>query len=368
MKMNKHWITILTMLLLPLLSRAQMTISFLPEMQGRTLEGVMMAKIMNPGTQPASCFLVVKITEGRSGKVAETRTAAFGVNPGLSSIPPAIAYNASWQFGSNPTATVIRQSHHFPEGEYEYCYELYANDKDNPGELLAEQCFDYFLEPFSPLMLTEPYDGDQICDKRPTLFWQPMLPAIPGMQYRLVLVEVKPGQAKAEALFYNMPLIQQINIQTPMLFYPPLSRELQEGKRYAWQVLANRGDMVLGRSEIWDFTVKCLDSTKALPVESFRNIEDLSKSNFYIAKERIYFAVHNTYNTAVLKYDIQCISKPEVKVKKLPEITLKHGRNEVIIELEDAEGFVDGDFYILNMRLPNGETRQLRFVYKIETE
>ena len=368
MKMNKHWITILMMLLLPLLSRAQMTISFLPEMQGRTLEGVMMARIMNPGTQPVSCFLVVKITEGRSGKIAETRTAAFGVNPGLSSIPPAIAYNASWQFGSNPTATVIRQSHHFPEGEYEYCYELYANDKDKPGELLAEQCFDYFLEPFSPLMLTEPYDGDQICDKRPTLFWQPMLPAIPGMQYRLVLVEVKPGQAKAEALFYNMPLIQQINIQTPMLFYPPLSRELQEGKRYAWQVLANRGDMVLGRSEIWDFTVKCLDSTKALPVESFRNIEDLVRGNFYIAEGRVLFAVNNTYERAELKYKLQCISKADQKIGKLPKIQLERGRNQIEIPLEQLDGMVDGYFYLLTVALPNGESKQLRFRYKQREE
>ncbi|MRG44751.1 DUF928 domain-containing protein [Chitinophaga sp. SYP-B3965] len=366
--MNKRWITILVLLLLPLLSRAQLAISFLPETQGRTLEGLMMARIMNPGTQQLSCFLVIKVTEGRSGKIAETRTAAFSVLPGLSSIPPAIAYNASWQFGASPTATVIRQSHHFPEGEYEYCYELYANDKDKPGELLAEQCFDYFLEPFSPLMLTEPYDGDQICDKRPTLFWQPMLPAIPGMMYRLVLVEVKQGQAKAEALHYNMPIIQQLNIQTPMLFYPPISRELEEGKRYAWQVLANRGDMVLGRSEIWDFTVKCVDSTKALPVESYRNIEDLAKGNFYIAKERIFFAVNNTYDKATLKYDIQCINKPEIKIKKLPEIMLKRGRNEVIIDLEDVDGFTDGYFYLLNMRLPNGEARQLRFVYKAETE
>lgn len=358
----------LVLLLLPIFCMAQFSFTFLPEVQGRTLEGLMMVKVFNAGAR-ISCFLVIRVTESKTGKIAETRTAAFDLQQGVNNVPAGAAYNASWQFGTGKLATVIRQSHHFPEGEYEYCFELYSNDKGLPGALLADQCFNYMLEPFSPLMLTEPYDGDHICEKRPTLLWQPMMPAIPGMQYRLVLVEVKNGQARAEALHYNMPVIQQFNIQTPMLFYPPLSRELQEGKKYAWQVLATRNDIVLARSEIWDFTVKCEDSAKTAPAESFRSIEDLAKGNFYIARGKIFFAVHNAYDKAALQYDIQCINQPEEKVKKLPKVKLDSGRNEVVIDLENSQGFIDGYFYILTMRLPNGESRSLRFIYKeAETE
>ncbi|MBO9154067.1 hypothetical protein ACFOTA_17745 [Chitinophaga sp. GCM10012297] len=365
--MKRYFFT-LAVLLLPFFSMAQLSVTFMPETQGRTLEGLMMARIMNGETQRRPVFMVIRVTEATAGLITEGRTASFDVNPGLNSIPPSAAYNMSWTFGQHAAATVLRQSHYFTEGEYEYCYELYENDGNKPGALAGEQCFNYLLEPFSPLMLTEPYDGDQICEKRPTLFWQPMLPAIPGMMYRLSLVEVKPGQAKAEALHYNMPVIQQINIPTPMLFYPPLSRELEEGKRYAWQVLATRNEMILGRSEIWDFEVKCLDSTAKKPAESFRNIEDLARGNFYIAEGDIRFAVHNSYDKAALSYTIQCITKPEEKPEKLPKVQLNRGRNEVIIDLRDSRGFTDGYYYILNLKLPNGESRSLRFMYKEEVE
>lgn len=366
--MKRNYIIVLVLLLMPFAGLAQMSFTFLPEIQGRTLEGLMMVKIVHPEAQKRSCFLVITVSESKSGKIAEAHTGAFELNTGLNSVPANIVYQTAWKFGTGKLSTVLRQSHYFPEGEYEYCFELYENDKNRPGALLAEQCFDYMLEPFSPLLLTEPYDGDQICEKRPTLFWQPMLPAIPGMQYRLLLVEVKEGQPKAEALHYNMPVIQQTNIPTPMLFFPPLNKELQEGKRYVWQVTASRNDLILGRSEIWDFTVKCTDSVKTPPAESFRNIEDLAKGNFYIAEGRIFFAVNNTYDKAELKYDIRSLNEPEAKLKKLPKVVLERGRNQVIIDLSDEPAFRDGHFYILSMRLPSGESKQLRFVYKQETE
>lgn len=365
--MKRYFFT-LTVLLLPFFSMAQLAVTFMPETQGRTLEGLMMARIMNGETQRRSVFMVIRVTEAGAGKIAETHTAAFDVNPGMNSIPASAAYNAAWSFGQHASATVVRQSHYFPEGEYEYCYELYENEKNKPGALIAEQCFDYFLEPFSPLMLTEPYDGDQICEKRPTFFWQPMLPAIPGMMYRLSLVEVKTGQAKAEALHYNMPVVQQINIPTPMLFYPPLSRELTEGKRYAWQVLATRNEMILARSEIWDFEVKCLDSVKKKPVESFRNIEDLARGNFYVAEGGLYFAVDNMHAPSDLVYTIQGISNPSEKIGKLPARKLVTGRNQVEIILDGVKGMREGNYYLLTVKLPNGETKHLRFMYKEENE
>ena len=44
--MNKRYFTIL-LLFLPLLSQAQYSFTFMPEVQGRTLEGLMMVKVFN---------------------------------------------------------------------------------------------------------------------------------------------------------------------------------------------------------------------------------------------------------------------------------------------------------------------------------
>lgn len=355
------------MLAIPLLTRAQLTVNFMPEVQGRTLEGVLSAKLMNT-EQRRNCYLVVRITLAGAGLIAEAKTPPFDVLPGMNILPANAAYNAAWKFGSGKAAVIVKQSHQFPEGEYEYCFELYENVKGAPGGLIADQCFSHDLMPLSPLMLTEPYEGDQICEKRPPLFWQPLLPAIPGMEYRLLLVEVKQGQARAEALHYNMPIIRQTGIQGPMLLYPPLSRELAEGKKYAWQVTAVRHETVLARSEIWDFTVKCEDSAAKRPVDSYRNIDDLAKGNFYIAEGRILFAIDNYHATQALDYSIVSISQPDEKVRKLPKLDLKAGRNHILLDLEPVKGMTDGHYYLLSVRLPSGETKQLRFLYKPENE
>ncbi|WP_126243470.1 DUF928 domain-containing protein [Chitinophaga rhizosphaerae] len=363
----KRYFSMLLLLVFPALVHAQLTVNFMPEVQGRTLEGVMSAKLMN-SQQRRSCYMVVRITVAGGGLVAEAKTPAFDIQPGMNLLPQQAAYNAAWKFGSGKVAVVVKQSHQFPEGEYEYCFELYENVKGAPGELVADQCFNYDLQPLSPLMLTEPYEGDQICEKRPPLFWQPLLPAIPGMEYRLLLVEVKPGQARAEALHYNMPVIRQAGIQAPMLLYPPLSRELIEGKKYAWQVTAVRNDMVLARSEVWDFTVKCEDSVAKRPVDSYRSIDDLAKGNFYIAEGNIHFAIDNPHNGQPLEYSIVSISAPNAKLKKLPKLTLATGRNHILIDLERVKGMTDGHYYLLSVRMPGGETKQLRFLYKTENE
>lgn len=352
----------------PFFSTAQVTFNFLPEMQGRTLEGLLMVKMANMETQRKPAYLTITVTEQRSGKIVELRTPQFDLNPGVVSLPPAIMSRSAVQFGSNKLAVVARQTNQFPEGEYEYCFRLFEGGKQNTAGLLAEQCFDYSLQPFSALMLVEPYDADRICDRRPMLRWQPLMPAIPGVMYKLMLTEVKEGQEKTEALHYNLPVINQANIQTPMLLYPPAARQLEEGKKYAWQVVAYRNTVLLASSEVWDFTVKCEDSVESLPVESFRNIEDLAKGNYYIARGSLMFALQNAYEPVKMSYTIECITKPDTKIKRLPEVMLHRGMNQVVIDLRDSKGFTDGSFYILHVKLVNGEEKQLRFIYKETAE
>ncbi|WP_109699354.1 DUF928 domain-containing protein [Chitinophaga deserti] len=363
----KRYLTVLLLMCTAMFVRGQVTVTFVPEVQGRTLETVMGARFMNGG-QKQQCILQIRITSADGGLIAETVTPAFELPSGMQMIPQGAAYRSAWKFGNSRQAVVVKQSHQFPEGEYEYCFTLSEVAGGHAGGVIAEQCFNHMLQPFSPLELTEPYDGDRICEKRPTLIWQPLIPALPGMTYRLLLVEVKEGQARTEALHYNMPIIRQNGIPSPMLLYPPLSAELVMGKRYAWQVSAVKGETLLARSEVWDFTVKCEDSVAKRPVDSYRNIDDLAKGNFYIAEGRILFAVENYHSAQILDYSIASISKPNEKLRKFPRVQLNTGRNLILIDLESVKGMTDGDYYILSVRLPNGETKQLRFLYKAETE
>ncbi|NSL88117.1 DUF928 domain-containing protein [Chitinophaga sp. Mgbs1] len=358
---------IFVLLLLQGKVHAQVSFAFMPEVQGRTIDGLFQVRVGGPASANGMVVLNVTVTARQAGTVVTIKTPPFSLRPGLNPLPPGLVSAADIRFGNNKIADVCRQSGYFTEAEYEYCFEISPAVKGGSTDLMGEQCFDYMLQPFSPLILASPADEDAICDKRPTFFWQPLLPAVPGMQYRLILTDVKPGQARAEALRYNMPLINQQFISMPMLFFPPAAKELAEGKEYIWQVTAYRGDVLLSSSEVWTFRVQCKDSTESRIPESFRDIDDLAAGNFYLATGSIRFAVKSIYGETPLQYSIICLTDPQQKIKKLPAIRLKSGNNHISIDVSENRAFIDGYYYQMTVKLPDGNIRQLRFMYKSET-
>lgn len=342
--------------------KAQFTIAFMPEVQGRTIDGIWKARISNNAVRQ-TVNLKITITEASSGTVFTIQTPAFELISGVNNIPAGAAYNAAVTFANSKLATIISQSGFFPAGDYDYCFQLSAG-ASHAGALLAEQCFNYNLAPFSSLQLIQPYDGDKLCDKRPSFSWQPLIPAVTGVQYRILLVEVKEGQQPVEAIRTNMAIINQRNIPMPLQLYPSLATDLVEGKKYAWQVNAYRNDLILAESEIWEFNIDCEKDSTTSSREAFRNIDDLAKGNFYIARGELLFAFNNTYEATTLQYTIRCLTKPEQQIKKLPKIKVTRGRNQVVIDLSANRSFTDGYFYIMDVKLPDGEGKQLRFIYK----
>jgi hypothetical protein len=334
----------------------------MPEVQGRTIDGIWKARISNNGPRQTVNLKVI-VTEAATGAVLTIQTPAFELLPGVNNVPSGAAYQASIVFGNSKLATIISQSGFFPSGDYDYCFQLYEGASHN-GPSAGEQCFNYNLEPFSSLQLIQPYDGDKICDKRPSFSWQPLIPMISGVQYRLLLVEVKGEQQPVEAIRTNLAIINQRNIPMPLQLFPSIVSDLVVGGKYAWQVAAYRDELMLAESEIWTFNIDCEKDSVSLPKEAFRNIEDLAKGNFYIARGQLLFAFNNTYEATTLQYSIRCLSKPEQKITKLPKIKVTRGRNQVVIDLSDNKSFTDSYFYIMDVKLPDGEEKQLRFIYK----
>jgi hypothetical protein len=351
---------LLLCLILPL--KAQFTFSFMPEIQGRTIDNLYQVRIGNTGARQR-VSLSITVTAVNAGTVAVIRTAAFELMTGVTSVPPAAAYNAAVSFGNSKLATVVKQSGFFPEGDYEYCFRLTEGTSHN-GTILEEQCFSYNLMPFSAMQLIQPYEGDKLCDTRPSFSWQPLMPAVNGVQYRMMLVEVKEGQQRAEAIRVNLALINQRQIPMPVLMFPSIANPLVEGKEYAWQVGAYKDGLLLAESEIWDFKVECEKEENPLPAEAFRNLEDLAKGNFYIARGQLMFAFNNAYGETTLNYSIRCLTKPDLQVKKLPKMKVGKGLNQVLIDLTENSSFIDGYYYIMDVKLPDGQEKQLRFIYK----
>ncbi len=341
----------------------QVSVQFFPEIHGRTIDGLFNARIIS-GADQARVRLKIIIEEERAGQILTLQTEPFTLSRGVNGIPASAIRSASMQAGQGSVARLVQQNGFFPQGNYEYSFII--TDLISVSNDEYEQTFQYELTPSAPLNLIEPYNEDKICDKKPVLSWQPYIPYISGVMYQLQMVEIKNQQNAVEALNYNLPVINQKGIMNSMMPYPSNSNDLQQGKKYAWQVTAYKDQTVLNRSEVWEFIMDCKDSVVATVPEDngYRDIEDLAKGNYYVAKGYLNFAVVNSYGEQALVYSIVSLSNSKQKVRKLPDIKLKRGNNNITIDLSGNSHFKDENSYIINVKLPNGLTKSLRFIFR----
>lgn len=344
------------------LAKAQISFQFLPELNGRTIDGMFQVKIINNSGAPFLARLTMSIKAKGNLQIVKIIANYVSVNTGLNTLSPSVAHNALIQFNESELSKIVKQSNFLPEAEYEYCFMLEEQKSD--ANRTAQECYNYYLEPFSPLSLIEPFNNQEMCDKKPNFLWQPIFPAISGMHYQMVLAEIKNNQNAIEALYYNIPIINLRNVNTTMLPYPSIAKNLDSGKNYVWQVSAYQGNMVLSRSEIWTFKVNCPIEKQIFIDDGYRNLEDLLTGNYYVAHEKILFFLDNPYTEREMKYSIICLSDPGIRIKKLPMIKLMRGRNNVVIPLTNERIFKDGYSYVMKVKLPNGLDRTLRFTYK----
>ena len=358
--MKTIYYIILLLLLINLPVAAQVSVQFVPEIYGRNINGLFNCQLINAGGK-RQATMVITVNERNAGLVARINVPEFTIGPGASPLPATAARTASVQVADTRLGQLTRQANLFPEGDYDYCFELTFINSDLAPQ---EQCFSYALAPFADLSLIDPYDQDSICNKRPLLSWQPLIPGVPGAFYQLVLVEMKSGQNATEAINYNLPVVNQLNITAPVLPYPPIAKELEAGKKYAWQVSAYKDQTVLNRSEVWEFSVNCRDTVKkAVNDESYRDVEDLSRGNFYVATGHIKITLVNSYVPQNLRYEIRQADDNSKRLKRLPKVTLERGKNFIDIDISDNDSFKDGKYYIMNIALPDGTGKSLRFVY-----
>lgn len=344
---------------------AQVSIDFIPAISGSTLDGLMNVRIVNVGPKRNIRLeiMVVQDFEVVTEEVVHIITEPFDIHAGVNTVPPTIVRTARVKIGNGAAARFLQQNGYFPSGQYVYDYKVTVA---STRETLLEQSFMHELTPAAPLNLVEPYDKDEICELRPLLSWQPHFPMTPGAQYQLVLTEIKDKQNGIEALQYNLPLINQKGISANLMMYPAVARDLEKGKSYAWQVTAYKGNTVLNRSEVWTFSMKCEDSVAKVTNRDlgYRLIEDLARGNNYITSGILKITIANAYAPQQLRYEITCVTSPLLSFKKLPVIQLVEGKNMIAIDLSEEKALKDNYTYILKVWLPNGNVKQLRFIYK----
>lgn len=355
------------LILAPITTRCQIVINFNPLLHGQTVNGLFMAQISNSGGSSYEGRMLVTVRDDRNKLVIQLRSVPFQVMPGNNYLQTAYFTQNSVRFGNSPAAGTLSQTGKFPEGEFEYCYEFSTVAKPGgPDEQAFENCFNAFIQPFTVLQLQSPDDGDSICTQRPEFSWQPLIPTVPGISYRLFITEKKERQSNQEAIANNLPILNQNNINGFNHFFPPQLMPLTTGKTYVWQVTAyNRQSMII-KSEIWEFTVGCADIRKDTIKESYRELKPSLNGSFYTANEKLMFSVTNPYEPSEMEYQLIDLSNQQIKFDRLPVIKLQRGLNKIDIDLLEIKGLVPGKMYQLNINNVGNQKLYLRFIYKAE--
>ncbi len=343
--------------------RAQFNFYFMPEVAGRTIDGLGLFQVQNLTGRVLQGQVVIVVREQTKKLPIVTITSPLTNLPtGTYNFPRNIFAGSVFKFSANAYSNIANQTKGLPPGEYSFCYQFVNADKGSNEEY--ENCFDAEVLPLVPLALLNPGDRDKICQTRPVLSWQPPLPFHPSMRFRLLLTEKKQGES-VENLLINAPLLLLDNITSTTVNYPSTRPELKEGKTYCWQVLAYQGNIVMSKSEIWELTVQCQEPGKQLPNDSYRELKLLVNGNYYIANRAIKFSFTNNYGVKKLNFSIHDIENGSKKIPRLAEVALIQGLNKVDIDLTDAE-LVAGKHYLLKVYPFNEPMVEIRFIYKDE--
>lgn len=335
--------------------QAQVNFVFIPEINSRSVDALMNIKVMNAGgTDLGDLQIDVKQKGIPVVRIINKNfRLVSGINTALRNGQMSIS------FYDNQVARIVRQTGRFSEGEYEVCYSF-----NSYHSISTNECYSFDASVLFPLQLAEPFQNQNICELRPNFQWNPVFPAVNNATYSLVLVEVKPGQAPQEAFAYNLPVIHQKYINTNMLIFPTSVKSLEEGKKYAWRVSLMTAETVVIRSDIWTFTCGCKEEEERFNFV-FKDIEDLSKGDFYVSNGFVNFYLKNYYSDTDLNYTISPINADK-PLKNLPKVKINKGDNKVSIDLRNVKNMKFDSQYILTIHMVNGDKKTLRFVYKYE--
>ncbi|SJZ93199.1 hypothetical protein [Sediminibacterium ginsengisoli] len=353
-------------LLLSVKAEAQVMISFNPALDGTSVNRLGKVIMTNRYAFDLEAKLVISVREAKQGQLLKVTMPAFTLHTGTNVLPPDVFNRSAFSFSGSQAGYALSQTRNFADGDYEYCFEL--NVKAIKAQTIPvdffENCFNTTLERSTPMVLINPYDKEASCNTRPNFLWQPSMPVQPGITYILTLAEIKPQQSRAEALAYNPPIIAQNNIRTTMLNYPALAPALEQGKKYAWQVLATNAKMIVTRSDIWEYSVACETDTAKPDQDGYRELKDSRDAGSYLAHRWLRFSFYNPYGPMAVNYTISDLTLKDKELKKLPVLKMQGGFNSYELDLEDIRGLVYEHQYLLTVQLGNGKKMYLSFIYK----
>jgi hypothetical protein len=322
------------------------------------------ANIMNAGSE-ISAVIQATIYNSANEKLLDCKTMPFVLKQGLNnvmSLQLSLEYSI---FGTSAQASFVRTNHTLPSGNYKYCINVIAVSSETGDDY----CEEIQSELNSFLYLIDPFDHDTISTSHPLLIWthsEPFNVLAQGEYFRLVLVELLESQNAESGVSVNNPVFEKSYVSSHQVQHPFDLKELEQGKRYGWQIQKFSNGMIVQKSEAWEFVI-----AKDNPV---------SESMFAVMKKKIdggfYTAVNNKvyfrFDEAYIINSSQCRIYDEKRKSYQPilytltetgeQIPVKEkqtGYNRFMINTAELE--LKKGYYMLEVKNTKGETFYLKF-------
>lgn len=207
------------------------------------------------------------------GQGVKLQTGSYGIFPTIDLMegntvnigPSDLAIYFKPQYLQGSTGFGTNQPNVFPEGFYQFCFELL--EKNSSRIIGSMQCVQANLSMSEPVDLRLPENNHAIllADASTIKFqWEPQHVNVASSEYIFSLVELEDNAKVSENSFAKAKSIYTVKLREEKLLYGIEQPALLQGKKYAWRVQTSavneRGEKEPlkneGYSEIYSFQVK----------------------------------------------------------------------------------------------------------------
>ena len=251
-----------------------------------------------------------------------------------------------------------------PAGSFQACYTVVNTEKNLP---VAENCIHLNVSPLSPPLLNTPANEAVLPVPYLQFTWLPPTP--PGifndLSYAFTLVEVLPGQGKADAIQQNIPVYSPGYVKDLYVNYPSSFHPLDTAKTYAWRITALNSRQPVAASDIWTFRISTPHPMRP-PLEEEpwvalkRGLEPAVAS----AKETLKITYENAAADSLVQYTITGIGISGNPVVQQGSISLRYGPNLLQLPLQRSAGYEAGKLYLFRLVNSRNETWSVKFTIK----
>jgi len=257
----------------------------------------------------------------------------------------------------------VQASGALPSGTYTACVSELVSKK-----VMANACIEFSVVERSQLRLLYVPDGKMLkSEEQPMFSWSFLSSSIKSadITYRFVLCEVLDGQSEQDAIMRNVPILSQKDLISPTLQYPVDAQELKSDKKYAWAVEASLGEMVVAKSEVWDFTVATEEIAESLePNAPYLDLDHYSEADELNVTGSLFNLRFEHFANKNVEVSFEIVDEQgRVLKSSLGEFETQYGVNYINLDLSKVKKLRNKKSYVLVIRKGDDEFTKVNFTY-----